>query len=122
MSGLPTTGTTAFVFNAFLAPGQSLTTAFNPTPGGGPASAGDVCIAGGTFGRHVFGSDIYIGTGGTFSISVDLTDVPSPRDGNPWPNAYSTSVLAGETWYWQAWYRSGPGTSEFSDAIGVTFR
>ena len=125
VSGLPTTGTTAFVFNAFLAPGQSLTTAFHPTPGGGPASAGDVCIAGGTFGRHVFGSDIYIGTGGTFSISVDLTDVPSPRDGNPWPNAYSTSVLAGETWYWQCWYRdpsAGTGASNFSEAIGITFQ
>jgi hypothetical protein len=32
-----------------------------------------------------------------------------------------TDILAGETWYWQAWYRV-TGGSEFSDAIGIAFR
>ena len=127
VAGLPTAGTTAFLFNAFLAPGQSLVTVPNPTPGGGPAAGGDVCIAGGTFGRHVFGSDVFIGTSGTFSITVDLTDVPSPRDGVSFPNPghYSTAVLSGETWYWQCWYRDqavGVGESNFSESIAITFQ
>ena len=126
VTGLPTTGTTAFLFNAFLAPGQTLSTVSTPTIAGVTAS-GDVCIAGGTFGRHVFGSDIYMGTDGTFTIDVDLTDVPSPRDGISFPNPghYSTAVLAGETWYWQCWFRdptSGKGHSNFSEAISVTFQ
>ena len=127
VEGLPTTGTTAYLFNSFLAAGQSLSTVSSPTPGGGPAAGGDVCIAGGTFGRHVFGSDIYVGTAGTFTISLDLTDLPSPRDGVSFPNPghYSTAVLAGETWYWQCWYRdpsAGTGASNFTQAIGVTFQ
>ena len=126
VTGLPTTGTTAYLFNAFLAPGQTLTTVSTPSIAG-VAASGDVCIAGGTFGRHVFGSDIYMGTDGQFEITVDLTDVPSPRDGISWPSPghYSTTVLVGETWYWQCWYRdpsSGAGHSNFSEAISVTFQ
>jgi hypothetical protein len=127
VTGLPTTGTTAYLFNAFLAPGQTLSTVPTPTISGVTAS-GDVCIAGGTFGRHVFGSDIYMGTDGTFTIDVDLADIPSPRDagvgGNP-SYLYSTSALTGETWYWQCWFRdptSGTGHSNFSEAISVTFQ
>ena len=127
VAGLPTSGTTAYIYNTFLSAGQSLVTVHNPTPGGGPAAGGDVCIAGGTFGRHLFGSDLYMGTSGTFSIDVDLTDVPSPRDGISWPNPghYSTTVLVGETWYWQCWYRdqaAGVGASNFTEAIGITFQ
>ncbi len=126
VSDLPPSGTTAYLFNAFLGPGQSLFTVPNPSPGGGPAAGGDVCIAGGTFGRHVFGGDVFVGTGGTFTISVDLTAVPSPRDGIsfPAPGHYSTAILAGETWYWQCWYRDqamGLGASNFSEAIAIRF-
>jgi hypothetical protein len=126
VAGLPLTGTTAYIFNSFLASGQSLSTVTTPAPGGGPAAGGDVCIAGGTFGRHVFGSDVYIGTGGTFTIVVDVSALPSPRDGVSFPNPghYSTAVLAGETWYWQCWYRdqsAGTGASNFSEAIAVIF-
>lgn len=127
VSGLPATGTTAYLFNAFLSPGQTLSTVSTPSIAG-VAASGDVCIAGGTFGRHVFGGDIYMGTDGFFDVSLDLSDVPSPRDagvnGNP-SYLYSTSVLAGETWYWQCWYRdpsSGTGHSNFSSAISVTFK
>ena len=127
VSGLPTTGTTAYLFNAFLSPGQTLSTVSTPSIAG-VAASGDVCIAGGTFGRHVFGGDIYMGTDGFFDVSLDLSDIPSPRDagvnGNP-SYLYSTSILAGETWYWQCWYRdpsSGTGHSNFSEAISITFR
>ncbi|MGD2019184.1 MAG: hypothetical protein PVJ89_13770, partial [Planctomycetota bacterium] len=73
------------------------------------------------------GSDVFIGTSGTFSITVDLTDVPSPRDGVSFPNPghYSTAVLSGETWYWQCWYRDqavGVGESNFSESIAITFQ
>jgi hypothetical protein len=88
-------------------------------------ATGQVCISGAgvLFGRHVRPGELFTTDGsGSAQLALNLTDLSNPRDGNPWPNAYSTSVLAGETWYWQAWYRSGPGTSEFSDAIGVTFR
>ena len=83
-------------------------------------------VARSTFGRHAFGSDVYIGTGGTFTIVVDVSALPSPRDGVSFPNPghYSTAVLAGETWYWQCWYRdqsAGTGASNFSEAIAVTF-
>ena len=127
VSGLPTTGTTAYLFNAFLSPGQTLSTVSTPSIAG-VAASGDVCIAGGTFGRHVFGGDIYMGADGFFDVTLDLSDIPSPRDagvnGNP-SYLYSTSILAGETWYWQCWYRdpsSGTGHSNFSSAISVTFQ
>ena len=126
VTGLPTTGTTAYLFNSFLASGQSLSTVSSPSIGG-TVAGGDVCIAGGTFGRHVFGSDVFMGTGGAFEITADLTALPSPRDGvsYPSPGHYSTAVLAGETWYWQCWFRdptSGAGHSNFTEAISVTFQ
>ena len=120
VGSLPTTGTTAYLFNGKLGAGQTLTTVSNPAPGGGPAASGSICIAGGTFGRHVFGSDVFIGTAGTFTISVDLTDVPHP-DG---AGGYGVAAVAGETWYWQCWYRdqsAGVGASNFTEAIAVTF-
>ncbi len=126
VSQLPRTGTTAYLLNAFLSPQQSLSVASNPSLGG-VAASGNVCIAGDIFGRHLFGNDIYIGAGGSFEVAVDLTDVPSPRNGIrlPTPAHDSTSVLAGETWYWQCWFRDaqeGAGHSNFSNAISVTFQ
>jgi hypothetical protein len=112
-------GKTGYFVNAYLggnSPGAPI------TPGG--TVSGEVCISGTDviYGRHVRPGELFTtdGTGAT-SLALNLTDLSNPRDGNPWPNAYSTSVLAGETWYWQAWYRV-TGGSEFSDAIGVTFR
>lgn len=120
-ASLPATGTTAYIFNARFAPGQAATSVPNPAPAGGPAASGDICIAGGTFGRHVFGGDIYIGTGGTFTITVDLDDIPHP-DGL---GGYGVAAVAGETWYWQCWYRdqsAGVGASNFTEAIAVTLQ
>jgi hypothetical protein len=62
---------------------------------------------------------VHVGTATTtsFSLRVHLDDVPFP----PAP-PYSVQILAGETWYWQFWYRDQtPGRSNFSDAIRVTF-
>ena len=67
-------------------------------------------------GRHV--NDIAnSGAAGTASLALDLANVPT--------NLALTAVVAGETWYWQAWYRDESGgmpTSNLSSAVGVTFQ
>ena len=118
VAGLPTAGTTAMIFNSKV---TTPVTIPNPAAGGtaGVPSDGNICIGGGTFGRHF--RDIYIGTSGTFNLVLDLTDIPYPTAANN----YSATVLAGETWYFQCWYRDaflGPGRSNFSGAIGITFQ
>ena len=81
-------------------------------PGG---SQGDLCIGSLALGRHV--NDIVnSGAAGTASLALDLANVPT--------NLALTAVVAGETWYWQAWYRDESGgtpTSNLSSAVGVTF-
>ena len=82
-------------------------------PGG---SQGDLCIGSFSLGRHV--NDIRdSGATGTASLALDLANVPT--------NLGRTAVVAGETWYWQAWYRDieggGAATSNLSSAVGVTF-
>ncbi|MEC8512124.1 MAG: hypothetical protein VX015_08265, partial [Planctomycetota bacterium] len=79
-------------------------------------SQGDLCIYSNDLGRHV--NDILSsGATGTASLVLDLTSIPTANG--------LTSVIAGETRYWQAWYRdvdgTGAATSNFSSAIGVTF-
>ncbi|MGD2018058.1 MAG: M12 family metallo-peptidase [Planctomycetota bacterium] len=116
-SNLPTsgTGTTAMIVNSTGPAGVVV----NPAAGG-VASDGMLCIGtatnGASFGRHI--NDVYTGTAGTFTRAVDATDLPHP----PAP-PYSVTIAAGETWYFQVWYRdSGPaGRSNFSSAISVTF-
>ena len=86
---------------------------FVPNPGG---SQGDLCIGSTDLGRHM--NDILSsGATGTASLVLDLTSIPTANG--------LTSVIAGETRYWQAWYRdvdgTGAPTSNFSSAIGVTF-
>ena len=82
-------------------------------PGG---SQGDLCIGSLALGRHV--NDVLdSGATGAASLTLDLANVPT--------NLGRTAVLAGETWYWQAWYRDvdggGTPTSNLSSAVGVTF-
>lgn len=113
ITGLPMAGTTAMLVNSRAAwAGVS-----NPASGGVP-SDGRICIGGSTLGRH--GASIYMGTAGTFSVPLDLAALPHPVS----PSSYSAAVVAGETWYWQCWYRDstlGPGRSNFSGAIGIRF-
>ena len=86
---------------------------FVANPGG---SQGNLCIYSNDLGRHV--NDILSsGATGTASLVLDLTRIPTA-------NGFA-SVVAGETRYWQAWYRdvdgTGTATSNFSSAIGVAF-
>ena len=94
-------------FGYFL---NSPTQGFVPFAGG---SQGNLCLGSG-LGRHV--DQIQNSRdAGEFSIKVDLTMLPTP--GGP------HSVVAGETWNFQAWFRDeNPGsTSNFTDGIEIVF-
>jgi hypothetical protein len=57
------------------------------------------------------------GTAGEFSLALDLNAVPSPTG--------FLSVAPGDTWHFQAWHRDATGgqtTSNFTDAVAVTFQ
>ena len=50
------------------------------------------------------------------SLSIDLTNIPSPLG--------SVSVTPGSTWNFQAWHRDSTplgASSNFTDAVSVTF-
>ena len=88
---------------------NGMTTGFTTPPG----SQGNLCISG-AIGRHN-GNILDSGAAGEFSLQLDLTDIPQP--GGP------VSINAGETWYWQAWYRdvNPNNTSNFTDGVCITF-
>ena len=94
-------------FGYFL---NSQTQGFVPFAGG---SQGNLCL-GGAIGRH---KDQIQNSGSTgeFAIQVDLTMLPTPGG--------THSVIAGETWNFQAWFRDmNPGpTSNFTDGVSITF-
>lgn len=82
---------------------------FNEHPAG---SHGNLCL-GGAIGRHT--ADVFHtgqGWGPTY-VLLDLSAMPTPQG--------PASVLAGETWYFQCWYRDG-ASSNFSSAVGVAFQ
>jgi hypothetical protein len=93
-------------FGYFLA---SETQGFIANPGG---SQGTLCLGGqiARFKKQVQSS----GPSGKLAIRVDLTSIPTTP-----PH----TVLAGETWNFQAWFRDkNPGnTSNFTDGVAVTF-
>ncbi|QDV08150.1 hypothetical protein Poly30_36860 [Planctomycetes bacterium Poly30] len=92
---------------------HSLGNAVVANPGG---SEGNLCLAGASIGR--FNSQVLdSGAAGAVSFSPDLTSLPAV--GGP------VSAVAGETRYFQLWYRDNVGgvaTSNFSSADGITFQ
>ncbi|MEZ6015058.1 MAG: hypothetical protein R3F49_08095 [Planctomycetota bacterium] len=84
-----------------------------PTPGG---SQGTLCLSG-SIGRYVGPGQIKnSGTLGEFSLDLNLTQTPTPTG--------FVTVLAGDTWNYQAWYRDAVGgmaTSNFSNALNLLF-
>ena len=82
-----------------------------PNPGG---SQGTLCLGGaiGRFLQQVQNS----GATGTISIVVDLTNMPQALG--------PVSVMSGETWNFQAWYRdANPSvTSNLTDALSISFQ
>ncbi|MDA1266744.1 MAG: hypothetical protein O2816_16820 [Planctomycetota bacterium] len=87
----------------------SATQAFVPMPCG---SQGNLCL-GGNIGRYA--SDVAsTGAAGALSLQIDLTDLPT---------APPSSVVTGESWNFQTWFRDvNPApTSNFTDAVTVHF-
>ncbi len=86
---------------------------FVMNPGG---SQGNLCLSG-AVGRYVGPGQVQqAGASGRIELLIDLTMVPQPNG--------SASVLAGDTWNFQAWYRdavSGVPTSNFTDGLQVDF-
>ena len=88
---------------------MSQTTTITVGPGG---SAGTLCL-GGQLGRFVQNLGQASATG-RLAIALDLSSVPPPLP---------PAVGAGETWWFQVWYRDNDPlpTSNFTPAIGVEF-
>ncbi|QDV04760.1 hypothetical protein Poly30_02530 [Planctomycetes bacterium Poly30] len=100
-------------FGFFLA---SRTSGFVVGPAG---SAGNLCL-GGSIGRYVGPGQIQnSGSTGSFSLPIDLQAIPQP--------AGAAAVVAGERWYFQAWFRdvttggTPMPTSNFTAALAVDF-
>ncbi len=106
VSGLPTNA-----FGFFI---TSQTQVFVMGPGG---SQGNLCV-GGSVGRYVGPGQIQnSGSSGAFSLALDLTQTPTP-------NGF-VSVVSGETWNFQAWFRDvvgGTSTSNFTNGFSVVFQ
>jgi hypothetical protein len=83
---------------------------FVPFP---PGSSGNLCLGGG-IGRHVKQAGLS-GLIGGFAIDVNLERLPRPGGAH--------SVVAGETWNFQCWFRDNQGgpTSNFTDGIEIVF-
>ena len=75
-----------------------------------------LCLGGG-IGRYVGpGQILNSGAAGLFQLPLDLTLTPTPTG--------LVAIAAGETWNFTAWHRdavAGSVTSNFTDAVAVTF-
>ncbi|MEZ6016908.1 MAG: hypothetical protein R3F49_17450 [Planctomycetota bacterium] len=79
---------------------------FSPNPGGSP---GDLCLSR-PIGR---GTLMTSDPSGSIVDRVDLTAVPTPTG--------TASVLPGDSWHFQAWYREAGGQGNYSDGLRVRF-
>lgn len=98
-------------FSFFL---TSQSTGFVVGPGG---SQGVLCL-GGSIGRYVGPGQVQqASAAGNIELALDLTMMPQP-------NGFA-QAMAGQSWYFQAWYRdtdNGTPTSNFTDGLQVSFR
>ena len=77
-----------------------------------PMSSGLLCLIGnqiGRFNQQIMSADMF-GVMGPFT--PDLQNLPNPPGG---------SVMSGDTWGFQAWFRDG-ATSNFTDAVSFAFQ
>ncbi|MEZ6014935.1 MAG: hypothetical protein R3F49_07475 [Planctomycetota bacterium] len=78
-------------------------------------SQGRLCV-GGLIGRYIGPGQVKSsGAAGMFSLALDLTNMAHPFS--------PVTAQPGHTWYFQAWFRDAnpSATSNFTDAVGVTF-
>jgi hypothetical protein len=115
-TGSATVADDAFTLNAQFLPSMSngyfitsMGQVFVPNPAG---SEGNLCIAGAPVGR--FNNDVQnTGAGSTVSFSPDF---------NMWPQPTGfITLLAGDTWNFQYWYRDISSMNNFTDAVQVMF-
>lgn len=83
-----------------------------------PGSVGTLCL-GGAIGRFNQSSEIgAVSPGGRLLLEVDVDSIPTPNMGR-------ISIMAGQTWHFQAWHRDvtsgGTPSSNFTDAVRVPF-
>jgi len=83
---------------------------FVPNAGG---SQGNLCLQGAIGRFNGPGQILSTGPDGTMMLLFDSEELPLPTG--------SYSVLPGETWYYQAWFRDG-GTSNFSNGLRITYQ
>jgi hypothetical protein len=84
------------------------------TPGSNPFSAGVLCISS-PIGRFTGpGLISNSGTQGEFAVTLDPNQI--------WPVASVGAPVVGETWFFTTWFRDGGGSSNFTDAISLTFQ
>ena len=99
--------------NAFAFFLTSQVQGFAANPGG---SQGNLCLSG-SIGRFVGPGQIQTtGSTGRIALRTDLTLQPSPTGPN--------GVVAGQTWFYQCWYRDSVGgmaTSNFTNGLEVLF-
>ena len=76
-----------------------------------PGSQGQICLTGGPIGRYP-GQVMVANNGGALG--------PFTPSIIPLPNNLGT-VMTGETWNFQCWFREVGNTSNFTDALAVTF-
>lgn len=99
-------------------PGQFGIFVVSPRTGLMPVGEGILCL-GGPIGRYQAAHEIrQAGPGGTFSLPIDLTRIPTP-------NALVPAV-PGDTYFFQAWFRdvtgTGANTSNLTDRLRVEFQ
>ncbi|MEM8712193.1 MAG: FG-GAP repeat protein [Planctomycetota bacterium] len=85
-------------------------------PGFFPGIPTGLCIAG-QIGRYVGPGEVQItGAAGAFTLSIDLTAMPTPTG--------FIAAAPGDSWYFQCWHRDDPvvGGSSFTDAVQVDLR
>lgn len=83
-----------------------------------PGSVGTLCL-GSPVGRFSLPFEIQqSGVGGTFTLAVDVTSIPTPNLGR-------IAIQPGDTWVFQAWHRDtaagGGVVSNFTQAVAVGF-
>ena len=78
-----------------------------------PGSSGLLCLAGAPIGRFNTQIKIADASGVLGPFTPDILNLPNPPGG---------SVIAGESWNLQSWFRDAGNTSNFTDALTVTFK
>ncbi|MEM9379354.1 MAG: SBBP repeat-containing protein [Planctomycetota bacterium] len=81
----------------------------------GPGGSDGVLCLGGAVGRYVGAGQVQSsGSTGSAQLEIDLTQTPTPTG--------LVDVLAGDTWFFQAWYRDVGASSNFTDSLSIAFR